>query len=854
MENRLVVLNRLIMQLEHDVDFMDKYLRIVQEASHDLPPYQPQSQDEVIQQTTTFQDDDGCGQVFSQPATHLQEILDDSVTQATLKDFLARPVRISTGTWTEAATTGTNIFTINPWTLFFSNTRIVNKLHNFGFIRCNLHIKVVINASPFYYGRSLVHYRPLNQFKSQAVETSASNIELVPYSQRPSIWIRPEDNNGGEMKLPFFWYKNWVNVKTAAEFTSLGQLRMTVYTPLQSANAVVGTGVSYQVYAWAEDVVLSGATLSMAMQSQDEYVSGPVSGPATALSRVAESFTPVFGKFATATSLALRTTADIARMFGFTNVPVVTPTQPRRISQFANFASTETGHPIEKLTVDVKNELTISPQVLGLPDKDELVIKDLVTRSSYLTKTVWLSSHTTGTNLFYANVHPRAMVTATVDGTTTVIHTTPMGHIARCFKAWRGDIIYEFDVVASQYHKGKLQIAFDPQGDVTDNVVTVSDTSTGAYTVVMDLSKERTVSLRVPYQQAFGWLSTRSETEVINVFDTSTTPTFVYNATQYNGALSVKVLNALTAPVDPSNVQIIVRVRGGENLEFANPTSFRSTLSYFRPQSEDEVVEVAGSNEPNLDAKRGLMNYGEVVRSLRPLFRRTTYAVPAVFNVTGSTGYTEADFVHFKLAPYPGFDTNGLNTVKGVISPLVTYNYNWGDMNVMQWMLPCYVAYRGSTFWHYNVHGQTTDPNNLVVTRLPENTSNAGLSVATSLGTSISARAQNQAKPGTSAGVSLTNPRVCAGSGVAVPMQSPYLMHSTDPGHATGGSAQNTQDDAYRDCVRVTVADAASVLTVTGTTSALSLDTYTGAGTDFNVHFFLNVPSVYYNTGIPVPV
>jgi hypothetical protein len=221
--------------------------------------------------------------------------------------------------------------------------------------------------------------------------------------------------------------------------------------------------------------------------------------------------------------------------------------------------------------------------------------------------------------------------------------------------------------------------------------------------------------------------------------------------------------------------------------------------------------------------------------------------------VTGSSGYTEADFKHFKIPPYPGFDVNGLYTVKGVISPLSTFNYNWGAMGHMQWMLPCYVGYRGSTFWYYNVHGQTTNPNNLFVTRTPSNTTPVSISAVSSLGTSISARAMTQMKTGSSAGYSLSNPRISAGSGVAVPMQTPYLLHSTDPGNSTEGNTQ-TKDDAYRDCVTTSVADAAALVSTTGSTSALSLDTYTGAGTDFNVYFFLNVPTVYYNSAIPVPI
>lgn len=849
MENRLVVLNRLIVQLEKDVDFMDKYLRIVQEASHDLPPYRPQSADEEIQQTATFHQTEGAGEVLNIAASHAQEILDDSVTHADLKDFLARPVRIASGTWLESNSVADVLSSLSPWYLFFSDSRIKNKLHNFAFLRANLHIKVVLSASPFYYGRALLHYQPLPAFKSQ-IPLATGSTELVAYSQRPHVWLRPEDNDGAEMVLPFLWPKNWLNVRTASEFVNMGSLFLQVYSVLKSANAAVGTGVPYQVYAWAEDVVLSGATLSMAMQSRDEYVAGPISGPATAIAKIADTFKPVFGPYATATSMALRTTAAIARLFGYTNVPVQNPTHPMRVTQFANFASTEIGYPLEKLTIDAKNELTVDPSVLGLGSEDELTVKSIVTRDSYLASAPWLSTYNVGTTLFYANVTPRMMAWTFVDGSTRAIQNTPMGHVARMFDAWRGDVIFTFDVVASQYHKGRLQIAYDPQGDNVNNVVNTSDPTSGAYTVIVDLAKERTVELRIPYQQAFGWLLTGANVETILNYQVGTSPTFTYDPNSFNGALCVKVLNALTAPVAATNVDILVRVRGGDNLEFANPQSYRSTLSMFRPQGEETVIDTAGQTNPELNTHRGLMNYGESVRSLRPLIRRTAYATPVVFNVTSTSGYTECLYYHMKIPPYPGFDPTGLYTVNKIIGTGST-GYNWGNMSAFQWLLPCFVGYRGSTFWHYNPHGQTTQPGNLLVTRLPGASGGSSIAVSNALGATMSARAMNQMKEYTSSGVSLTNPRVSAGSAIAVPMMSRYLMHSTDPKYATSPS---TVDDSTSDTVVVTLADSGANIQLTGATQAPSIDAYCGAGTDFNMFFFLNTPTVYYNPAIPTPI
>ena len=38
----------------------------------------------------------------------------------------------------------------------------------------------------------------------------------------------------------------------------------------------------------------------------------------------------------------------------------------------------------------------------------------------------------------------------------------PGAHVARMFESWRGDMIYHFKVVCSQYHRGRLVFMWDP--------------------------------------------------------------------------------------------------------------------------------------------------------------------------------------------------------------------------------------------------------------------------------------------------------------------------------------------------------------------------------------------------------
>ena len=87
----------------------------------------------------------------------------DALGEGDLKEFLARPVRISSFAWSESDVTGTKT-SIDPWSLFLNTAIIKKKLDNYAFLRGNLHVEFVVNASPFYYGLMMASYQPLPNF------------------------------------------------------------------------------------------------------------------------------------------------------------------------------------------------------------------------------------------------------------------------------------------------------------------------------------------------------------------------------------------------------------------------------------------------------------------------------------------------------------------------------------------------------------------------------------------------------------------------------------------------------------------------------------------------------------------
>ncbi len=780
----------------------------------------------------------------------------DITSNVDIQNFMRRPIRVASLTWSDATSIG-NRWTYNPWQLYFSQPAIANKLANYAFLRCNLKVKVVLNASPFLYGCLLMYYRPLPGYKQTLIRYDSYQRWFMQATQLPHRTLYPQDSEGCEMTLPFIYHKQLIETSIASEFGNLGELTFTNLTTLKSANAATSQSITAAIYVWAEDVVLSGPSVGLVMQGGlDEYGTGPISAPASAVADIAGRLrgVPILGKFATATEIGASAISRIAKLFGFTNVPVIDNVSPMRPMNAPPLASTEIGFPIEKLTLDSKNELAIGPGHLGLPDKDELAISHLVQREAYLSSSTWSTSHAQGYLLFSAQVNPMTLLfndfTISKD-----YYMPPMAWIGRLFKFWRGDIVFRFRVIASQYHKGRLLISYDPLGTSGSNLTSVSAAEGQVFTKIVDIGEQGDVELAIPYQQAFPWLKVPLWTSV-ETFSPQAAG-FTYDPTTYNGIITVRVLTKLTAPVASADTTLLTYIRGSENLEFADPIEMSDNFSLFTIQSQDVYDEASpsgeipmGSSQSKPHPYRYRFNHGEKVVSLRTLLRRFNLSEVMMDPTSFSTNPLVVQTSRFSRFPLMyGYDPYGIHTAKGIAAPASNFFFNFVHNTVYNWIAPAFLAQKGSTFWHINFESPT--PINFAqVSRTPSDTGGASRSTTGTASGSISANAAwliSKIPVGTT-GSAIVNTLTNAGLSVSCPNYTNALFQYTDQNLI---SAPWGQDGLNGDNLSLVVSCNNAN---TPTSTQLKTFKYFAVGTDFNLYFFLCTPSFEYYSSTPAAV
>lgn len=269
----------------------------------------------------------------------------------------------------------------NPWTAFFSNPRVINRISNFNLLRCNLCLRLLINGNSFYYGRFIASYLPLSAEDELAVQNVANRFidHVTLASQRPHVYLDPTTSQGGEMVLPFFFYNSNISIPYS-EWALMGEIFIDTTANLQHANTGVAP-VKLSVFAYATDVKLSiptsvepgglvpQGTLEPEAKDETELVTGKISGPASALAKGAATIAmyPPIRPYAMAASYVAEATAGIARLFGYSR-PKLSCNPPCRMKPefFGTLTNTDVAENVTSMALDSKQEVTIDPRVAGL--------------------------------------------------------------------------------------------------------------------------------------------------------------------------------------------------------------------------------------------------------------------------------------------------------------------------------------------------------------------------------------------------------------------------------------------------------------------------------------------------------
>jgi len=612
------------------------------------------------------------------------KIADESFSEGytpglTLGEWFSRPVKIKTLTWSANQFLGDSF---NPWYDYFNHPEIKVKLKGYSRLQANLHLKLIVNASPYHYGVGIMSYKPMSgnglngagNFDFSAGTTSDKLIvdsgtytggdvsaSLMVRTCRPHAKFYAESSKGCEMQLPFCYYQNWINLDTdLSELKQMGNINIYTPTVLRDSSGY-GNSVVVTIYAWCDDHKVGGP--SYVMQSgkdeydlqagNDEYQDRPVSTAMSAMSKAAAalSIIPVIKPYAMATSKVMAGASTLARWFGFSNPPVIKDVPALLPNYMPNFASPEISTQHDKLSLDPKNEVTVDSRTVGLDGVDHMAISHIIGRYVDYAVLSWGSTMPAEYPLLVQNVTPMVATTVPYFGQKTnleasAIQMTPSAQVGMAFQFWSGKITYKFTVVASQFHRGRLMISYEPDGVLYNYT---SDSYTGPRTInkIWDISTDPTFEFEVPWMAPISMLRTMGATGMgwyaaTNLLADAAGNTWqanpgdfpvqvLYKDALYNGTITVSILNPLTSN-DPNYEASIICALNCAEVEYFSPLEMEWPFSLYELQSGDDLAnapdeEVVHAEAPELvdEPTKHTIYVGEIVRSIRQLIHRTSF-------------------------------------------------------------------------------------------------------------------------------------------------------------------------------------------------------------------------------------
>lgn len=808
---------------------------------------------------------------------------DTDMGDATLENFFSRPIKIASYEWGTSTTLAEDL---NPWQAYFENPRVINRIVNYNLLRCNLRVKVVINGNGFQYGRALVSYLPMQPTDNLSSNAALIRQDLIQASQQPKIFLDPTTSTGGELLLPFFYYKNNLNIPQS-DWRDLGEMYFRSLNTLKHANGAQDQ-VTISVFAWAEDVTMSVLTSNTpgtlvpqsGVESEIDEVNktGVISGPATVVAKIAGSLTkvPTIGPFALATHMGATTMARIAKMFGYCRPSVTKDPDIFKPAAVSHLAVTTVSDQMQKLTIDDKQELTIDPGIAGIGGGDQLDIGSIARRESYLTTFAWDIGTSPETLLFNMRVDPCTFANS---GTGTLAYHFPATAMAAMpFRYWTGTMKYRFQVVCSAFHKGRLKIVYDPQ------YLSGSEYNVN-YMEIVDIADKTDFTIEVANGQEYTLLS--------HALPGENSESEMFSTTQYtniagfgNGVIGVYVVNELTTPNSDVNndIEVNVFVSAGDDFEVFVPDDHYQTFvakplgapalnkAKFEAQSGEEIV-ADSQNTSELNAPEQSISTtigpmtgntdnlnkvfaGEAVRSFRCMLKR--YMTHGIL-CKGEPSSGEPDVDDFTLCrgSFPSFPYLRGSVAGAVHETREAIPYNYCNTVLLHWVTWGFSGWRGSVRWKFLPRGHGDKSNQIIMaiqrsdivaepyftTRGPAPTYFSESQAAEAQVRRVqSTRALNTGMLSGAQGVAYSHGQINPHLEVEFPF---YNFLRFLPGKREDYTGTGFQSPQPLECMQYNVQMPASE---TGLVASMC-----AAGEDFTTYFFTGLPRLYYEGNPPLP-
>jgi len=788
--------------------------------------------------------DGSANQVVDIPSFFDETRMANDSSDNSLGAFFLRPIKIGNFNWSSTLSPSV---TIEPWSAYLSNKRVVNKIATYKLLRGTMKIKILINGNSFYYGRLMASYWPLSSvdLDTMTLTSDTNGYAVIQFSQMPRIFLDPTTSQGGEMTLPFFWHNDYLDI-LSTDPTKMGTLAITELVPLKHAAGAVGVSskVSVTIYAWMENVQLEAPTTT-----NPAYLIPQADGARSAVSLEQRISDMNLGSIQPHSSnIAPYSKGDTIEMSS-KMVPVVTQYfEPKGMS---TSCLTNVSDTTNKMTLTAEQSVSIDPRIVGLSSQDELDIAYIAGKETYLTRFLWQSDAAFDELLWNIRVTPAHYGKSGPLSTDPYYLTAPCGAVLP-FKYWNGTFKLRLQISASAFHRGRLAIVYDPHktsASREDNVT---------YSQIVDISTCRDVTFSVgPNQdrtllsyavpgQAEGLTADLHSTVPLNHFDTG------------NGTIAVYVVNELVTslPGADANTDIYIAafVSMGEDFQAFIPSG-NSGRFIIRPQStSDEVIgstpeidqvqvsETYDSTELSLDQYNSPSSHrldvyaGERITSFRQLLKR--YHIWAGFTTEGSATIQKMLQITHKAFPaYKGY-------VPGAVHTAVGGPYNYFGVTMLNYFAPAFQGWRGSIRYKLINKCQGGGNRSNGMYSVSERFS-AGYSVSTA---NLELSSESAVARSTLAPFNIVRNKGSIIGSQAINPVIEYEIPWFENFRFCPGKVSNWTTGSSRD-----LPDKGATLQIDSFSSAANVyEAHVAAGEDFNFYFFTGWPPMYYSDAFPL--
>jgi len=600
-----------------------------------------------------------------------------------IKDFLAKPVLMTTVVWNISQATNTDIWLANIATMITTQPIWTNKIAGFELLRARFNLRITVNANPFQQGIFMVRYFPCYSSFAGADGgfTAGARSDLISKRQQPCVEVSARDSIA-TLAIPYITPYDYYDLKEGVY--DWGTVFMTVIAPLRTG-AAGNSEVQISVYAYLDEVDLAAPILPQSGKRKVSFSATtskeanamedrPISTSLSLVSKAASSLSsiPLLSPVMGTISWVARTASGVASIFGWSKVDseqAVTVMGHQLLRYFATSDGNDLAFPLA-LIQDNHVEIT---DTKSITNEDEMSMAFLKSIPHLHSVNTWTTSQTSGTAIYQCTISPSTIVKQQVvtrgAHTLIVFNGAPWVLLNGHFQYWRGSINMHIKFSKTLLHTGRFEVTFTPY---SLSPATLPSINTSAYSLreVVDLRYQSEVKLNLPYMLPQRYISTNSA------------------PLRCSGTVQISVINELRCPENASStIDYIVYYTAGDDFEYSNPSNWQQQQPFQLQSGQDEIIVdsgIAESRRENLSLEAAKSCIGEQFTSLKQFLNRfSTWYNSGTTLPSGNTATTLAVF------PFAFASVTNLSATGVLQAPRTG-----GDIS--NWVASLYAFYRGS--------------------------------------------------------------------------------------------------------------------------------------------------------------